>query len=249
VTWKELIKKTLEELGGEASLPEIYEKIEGHDKTVTNPTWQATIRRSIRQYNIFDPVGEERSGRYKLVKEEKIEFDEEHADAGDTQLNHGIIQGMLLLLGRIMGFETFCPKTDQTIRSFQNRSLSEIVTIRDLADAFAKSQIEKMREIDVVWLKEDNVGLYPKFAFEVEHTTKVKSGLERLIEIPERYGTYLYIIVPDEKEEKLFQRYMDREIFRRWRGRFSLKNYGSVEDSYNAAVNYKRALRNMEFER
>ena len=246
MTWKELLKQVLGDLGGEADLPEIYSRIEGYEKTLTNPTWQATIRRTIRQYNIFEPIGAERSGKYRLVEEPNLEYEEGYANSKDEKYNHGIIQGMLLSLGKIMGYETFCPKTDQTVREFQEIPLSQLVTVRDLAESFSKNQHAKMREVDVIWLKEDNAGLYPRYAFEVEHTTRVKSGLERLIEIPERYNTLLYVIVPSQTEISLFDKYMDREVFRGYKPRFTIKDYQIVENSYNAAVNYTKAINEME---
>jgi len=54
LTWKDVVRDALLELGGEAHLSEINKKVEGHLKTKTNPTWQDTIRRMVRQYKIFE---------------------------------------------------------------------------------------------------------------------------------------------------------------------------------------------------
>jgi hypothetical protein len=49
ITWKELVLRTLRELGGEAGLKELYEAISHHPKILTNPTYQATIRRTLQE--------------------------------------------------------------------------------------------------------------------------------------------------------------------------------------------------------
>ena len=53
LTWKDVVAEALGELGGEAHLSDINAKIEGHPKTKTNPTWQDTIRRVVREYKIL----------------------------------------------------------------------------------------------------------------------------------------------------------------------------------------------------
>jgi hypothetical protein len=67
VSWKDLVAAALQQAGGEAHLSELNALIEGHPKTVTNPTWRDTIRRVVRQYSVFEPLPPARSGRYRHV--------------------------------------------------------------------------------------------------------------------------------------------------------------------------------------
>ena len=97
---------------------------------------------------------------------------------------HGEQQGMLLQLGALCGYETFTNSTDKVIRRFQGEPISKLATVRNDADDLLALPLEKMRNTDVMWMAEDSEGLYPKYAFEVEHSTKVKSGLLRLLRIP-----------------------------------------------------------------
>ena len=62
-----MVIQALTELGGQAHLSEINAKLQGHPKTLTNPTWRDTIRRVVRQYATFEPVLPIRSGVYKLI--------------------------------------------------------------------------------------------------------------------------------------------------------------------------------------
>jgi len=49
LTWENLVLRVLREIGGEAHLTDLYEVVAKHPKTVTNPTWQATVRRTLQQ--------------------------------------------------------------------------------------------------------------------------------------------------------------------------------------------------------
>ena len=49
LTWQELVLRTLKELGGEAELKELYETIAKHPKHLSNPTYQATVRRTLQE--------------------------------------------------------------------------------------------------------------------------------------------------------------------------------------------------------
>src|SRR5665213_3760368 len=114
-TWKELVADALRDLGGEASLQDITEAVETDPRRPHTATWQATIRRVVRQYRIFEPV-KTKSGRagYRLTS--LPVFPSKNEDAKID--SHGQQQGMLLHLGQFCGFETFTNSTDKTIRTF-----------------------------------------------------------------------------------------------------------------------------------
>lgn len=235
LTWKDLVKDALSELGGRGHLSEINKIIDGHPKTKTNPTWRDTIRRVVRQYKIFEPVPPERSGIYKLVEEISIK-PEAQGFTKEPEIDHGIAQGMLVTLGRIYGYETYAPPHDQTVRTFQDKPLRDFVTISDCTDIFRGPNLAKIREIDTLWFDEDDYGLFPVYAFEVEETTRVKSGLDRLLKIPRRFFTRFFIIGPSTKEEGLFGQYINQTPFRAFKDRFLFKLYMELEELYNSAL-------------
>ena len=240
LTWKDVVRNALLEMGGEAHLSEINKKIEGHPKTKNNPTWRDTIRRVVRQYKIFEPMPPYRSGIYKLVEQEIPQVDEQRFGK-EPEINHGIAQGMLVTLGKVYGYETYAPPRDQTIRRFQGKALSQFVTVSDCGNIFIRSRnLPKIREIDVLWFDEDDDGLFPTHAFEVEETTGVKSGLDRLLKIPRRYLVSFYIIAPSLKERELFCRYINQTPFRNFKDRFTFRYYNELEELYNLAVEHYR---------
>jgi len=235
LTWKDIIRDALLELGGQGHLSEINKIVEGHTKTKTNPTWQATIRRVVRQYKIFEPVPPERSGIYKVVEEVLIKT-EAQSFTEKPEIDHGIAQGMLVTLGKIYGYETYAPPHDQTIRAFQGKPLRDFVTVSDCTDIFRGPNSTKIREIDALWFDEDDYGLFPVYAFEVEETTRVKSGLDRLLKIPRRFTTRFFIIGPTEKEKSLFGQYVNQTPFREYKDKFSFRFYKELEELYNSAL-------------
>ena len=235
ITWKDIVKDALLKLGGQGHLSEINKIVEGHPKTNNNPTWQDTIRRVVRQYKVFEPVPPERSGIYKLVEEIPIR-PKTQGFTEKPDIDHGIAQGMLVTLGKIYGYENYAPPHDQTIRTFQGKPLKDFVTVSDCTDIFKGPNLAKIREIDTLWFDEDDYGLFPVYAFEVEETTRVKSGLDRLLKIPRRFPTLFFIIAPSTKERDLFDQYISQTPFRDFKNKFLFRFYRELEELYNAAL-------------
>lgn len=238
-TWKDVVKDALVTLGGQGHLKDINKVVRSHPKTRTNPTWQDTIRRVVRQYAIFQPVPPHRSGLYRLVEQPKVDAEPENLKEG--AVDHGIAQGMLLTLGRMYGYETFAPATDRTSRWFQGKPLASFSTVTDCAEFCGKTSLPRVRQIDAMWLTEDNDGVYPVYAFEVEHTTGVRSGMDRLLELPERYGVKLFVVAPGEDERSRFDGLIKLNKFRKFRERMRFRDYGELDTLYNSAVKHEES--------
>jgi hypothetical protein len=235
ITWKDVVRDALLKLGGQGHLSEINNNVEGHPKTKTNPTWRDTIRRVVRQYKIFEPVPPGRSGVYKIVEEISIK-PEAQSFTEEPEIDHGIAQGILITLGKIYGYETYAPPHDQTIRTFQGKPLRDFVSVSDCTDIFRGPNLGKIREIDTLWFDEDDYGLFPVYAFEVEETTRVKLGLDRLLKIPKRFPTQFFVIGPSEKERTLFDEYINQTPFREFKNKFLFRLYKELELLYNSAL-------------
>ncbi len=237
-TWKDVVAEALRDLGGEAHLRDINERVAGHEKTATNPTWRDTIRRVVRQYSMFEPVPPARSGVYRLVETTVPTPQAQSIDGADEEINHSIAQGMLVSLGRLYGYETFVPATDQTMRSFQGEKLGQLVSVRDCASVFPSRNLSRIRQIDVLWFDEDDDGLFPVYAFEVEHTTRVRDGMDRLLKIPARFPARLFVVAPGDEEEHLFQRLLEQAPLSQYRHKFVFRRYHQLEGLYNLATEH-----------
>jgi hypothetical protein len=237
-TWKELVARALRDLGGEATLQNIYRSLGNCPQRPQTTTWQATVRRVLRQYKIFEPT---RSGEglaaYRIAASPPLQ----PLDSISIDDPHGEQQGMLLQLGRICGYETYTNSTDKTIRRMGGIGISQFATVRNDPESLRNLPLERIRNVDVLWMAEDDQGLYPRYAFEVEQSTKVKSGMLRLLKIPLRYRTVLYVIGRDKDEANLFSRYVSQSPFREHASRIGFKFFGDVRSFYHHAVGFTEA--------
>ncbi len=56
-TWKDVVYAVLHKLGGEASLPQIYQEVEGYAKVKKNLHWKEKVRQTLQLYESFTPTG------------------------------------------------------------------------------------------------------------------------------------------------------------------------------------------------
>jgi len=237
ITWKQLVAEALQQLGGEASLKDITAKLRQNPNRPQTATWEATIRRVVRQYKIFEPIKTGGAAGYRLISQAKL-VSKKKSDADP----HGNQQGMLLQLGQFCGYETFTNSTDKTIRTFGGQPISVFATVKNDDDALSALPLPKIRTADVIWMAEDSEGLYPRYAFEIENSTKVRSGLLRLLRIPERFRTQLFIIGQGDDEEKLFDRYLKESPFRQHANRFRFFCYNQVSSFYDSGFKFQNHI-------
>lgn len=103
---------------------------------------------------------------------------------------HSVIQGRLLEIGKIRGFQTFCPDKS---KKFNDTKLGEISTL-DKCPELQFSDYNLLRKIDVIWFREKGTKLIPENAFEVEMSTGTWSGVGRLSTLMDYQNVGLYII-------------------------------------------------------
>jgi hypothetical protein len=121
LTWKDVVKEALSKMGNSGHLEDINLQIEGHWKTQTNPTWRDIVRRTLQQYNIFYQE-EKGSGTWYLREEKPLgEFDPKK----NPNPAHEDVQGMLLELGKIYGYETSAAINDAK-KKFMNMPIDKM---------------------------------------------------------------------------------------------------------------------------
>lgn len=107
---------------------------------------------------------------------------------------HSVIQGRLIEIGNIRGFQTYSPDKS---RKFNKKQLQDMTTLKSCPE-LQWTDHNIIRNIDVIWFREVSKGFYPEYAFEVELSTGVWSGFGRLASLKE-YNTRLYVITNDDK--------------------------------------------------
>src|SRR5438045_631807 len=232
-TWKDVVVDALQELGGEASLKEITAVAQHDPKAESNTKVREKIRQVVRAYKIFETV-EEGSGIYRLVSETTTTDLNQQAT---TKSVTDEIQGRLLYIGRVNNYETFAPADDRVKRQFSGHNLEHFVSVRDLAahPRFKEDEIKIIERIDVLWLREIDGDLIPRFAFEVENSTKVLAGLNRLNTIPSLFPTRLFIVGEDDSQRKRFDDYLNSPTFKARADRFKFKYFNDVRQLFDSS--------------
>ncbi|MGD1151448.1 MAG: hypothetical protein ABR911_01035 [Syntrophales bacterium] len=108
---------------------------------------------------------------------------------------HSILQGRLIEIGNNRTFRTYCPDNS---KRFNNKSLSEISTL-EKCPRLQFSDYDVLRKIDVLWFREKKSKLIPEYAFEVELSTGIWSGVGRLATLIDYSNVNLYVISNDLK--------------------------------------------------
>lgn len=109
---------------------------------------------------------------------------------------HSVLQGRLLEIGKIRGFQTFCPNKT---KKFNKMPLSNIATLSNCPE-LQFSDYEVLRQIDVLWFREKGSKFIPECGFEVEISTGTWSGVGRLATLIDYSNTRLYVISDESKK-------------------------------------------------
>lgn len=111
---------------------------------------------------------------------------------------HSVLQGRLIEIGNIRGYQTYCPDKSKL---FNDQKLDEITTLKS-CPKLQFSDYSLLRQIDVIWFKPKGTNLIPEYAFEVELSTGVWSGVGRLATLLDYSNVGLYVIANDSKKFK-----------------------------------------------
>lgn len=140
---------------------------------------------------------------------------------------HTVIQGRLLEIGKIRGFQTFCPNKS---KQFNGQALSNLATLKD-CPPLQFSEYDVLRQIDVLWFRERGNNYIPECGFEVELSTGTWSGVGRLATLIDYAATRLFVISDDSKKfSQVMNTYSD------YRPRYSHVQTNLVGELYSAEL-------------
>lgn len=143
---------------------------------------------------------------------------------------HAEAEMLLLKIGRMLGYDTFSP--NKSNEAFGEK-LQDYISLKELPVRFMGEDIAKLvSQIDVLWFK-DGV---PKFAFEVEHSTKMITGLQRLYQL-RPLSTKLFIIASG-KDFYLFEKYINTDPYFNHRSDFRFREYKQLENFFKAVSEF-----------
>ncbi len=144
---------------------------------------------------------------------------------------HSVLQGRLLEIGNIRGYQTFCPDKS---KKFNDRNLDEIATLRTCPE-LQFSDYDLLRQIDVIWFKPRGNNFIPEYAFEVELSTGVWSGVGRMATLMDYSNVGLYVIANDSKK---YSQVINS--FTEYQNRYKFIASDLVGELYSAELNLKQ---------
>lgn len=134
----------------------------------------------------------------------------------------------LLELGKMMGYY---PYTVDQSKSFEDKVLGDIAIQKIIPPFAGQGLMNTVKEIDIIWFDEyEN----PKLCFEVEHTTDIVHGLDRLIQLQHVYAKF-FIVAAEERRTKFEDLVKNRFPYRKFGNRFRFISYDELAELYLAA--------------
>lgn len=201
----EAVIETLDRLGGIATLNELNKEVfkikECEWKTKTP---FASIRRIVQQTKGIYKI---KPGLYGLEKckkqlEEKgfIVETENNKDSNDVKMfNHTYYQGILLIIGKYRGMQTYIPQQDKNKEFYNGKKLKELSTLNEQPHYSYPEIIKRSSTIDTIWFNERNM---PHSFFEIEHSTDIQNSLLKFYDLQDFYTRMT--IVADIKRKSEF---------------------------------------------
>lgn len=109
---------------------------------------------------------------------------------------HSILQGRLLEIGKIRGYQTYCPNKSKLFNETKLEELSTLHTCPKLQF----SDYDLLRQIDVLWFRNRGNNFIPESAFEIELSTGVWSGVGRMSTLMDYEPAKFYIVANDARK-------------------------------------------------
>ena len=169
-------------------------------------------------------------------KVEELESPAKSVTLNELKNPHTDIEGILLELGRMLGYETYTPDKSKVTSS--GKKLASLSTLQAITEGgyIPREKLSTVKRIDVIWFDKN---LLPKHCFEVENTTGVTNGLHRLYQIRLLKPTF-FIVAPRSVQNK-FKSEVQKDPYNTIRDRYLFKSYSELLALYNIVKKYKQA--------
>lgn len=220
---------TLERLGGQATLAQLYREVlkvpEVEWKTKTP---HASIRRIVQvRHEIFKvrpglwALESYRDRLGYLFEEDSTQPSKEAIDQ-----SHSYYQGLLATIGNLRGYSTFIPNQDKN-KLCLYKPLSEIRNLQELPVFTYKNLAHRASTIDVSWF---NDRLMPHSLFEIEHSTDIQNSLLKFFDLQDFNTRMVIVAAPARRRE--FRDKLNRIAFHSISERVAFYDYESLARDY-----------------
>ena len=143
--------------------------------------------------------------------------------SADRKYTHSLLQGMLIELGNLLGYETY--SADQS-PEYRDTTIGELASYESLPGFTSNRILSTARQIDVIWFADE----FPVCCFEIEHSTDVTKGLLRMHQL-EHFQTQFFVVAPENTRRK-FEIETSKTPFYQSQDRYFFRSYEEVEKLY-----------------
>lgn len=202
----EAVLETLDRLGGVATLAELNSEVfKIKDCEWKTKTPFASIRRIVQQTKGIYKI---RPGLYGLEKYRKqiedrgivVETEKNKESEILKTFNHTYYQGLLLIVGKCLGMDTFLPKQDKNKKFYDGRTLREFATLNEQPQYSYSRFVKRSATIDTIWFNERKM---PHSFFEVEHSSDMQNSLLKFCDLQDFHVRMVVVADMRRKEEYL----------------------------------------------
>lgn len=215
---QKVVIQTLFEMG-KVSFDDVMSKLyETFPNSLTPATDGRTVKEFLKEY-----ANKTKDGKW-VLKQSYTVYESEHIK----------MERFLAEIGQKLGFDIWCPDKNK------DENLKEIC-IPKLELKLEKDKLERIKEIDILWLKDDKIF----YSFDVENKTLISEALIRSSNLPDTNFTKKCIILPKERIN-LLERKLKEPMFRdSWNNQnWLLSFYDDIERFY-----HKRTINLEEFDK
>ena len=242
IGWEDLILEVIENHNGVATLKELYTEV--HKSVVHSKAknLQHNIRAYLRRLKKKESIKQVGISTYALqklkIKNNTYEnilnqtIDTSEFLSIPKNKVHGYIEGMLIEIGNLKGFDTYTP--DKNI-IFNGKSLLELSTHKKIPVFTYSDKLKKIEKIDVIWFQDG----FPIKTFDVEHSTDFTQALVRSYQL-EHFKTECFMIA-DKRKEKIFQDRIQMKPFNKIKKNIKFLEKIHVFLDYQKIVNYSQS--------
>ncbi|MEI7982686.1 MAG: hypothetical protein WCI71_13625 [Bacteroidota bacterium] len=201
----EAVKQTIENLGGFATLGQLYEEV----MKITDCTWKTTtpfasIRRIVQ---VDKDIYKIKPGLYGLKKfltknEDRGAISDHGSNKNSKEINefnHSYYQGILINVGKLKGFQTIIPNQDKN-KKFIDKKLCDLQNLENLPSFTYPHLVKRCSSIDVIWFNER---MMPHSFFEIEYSTDIQNSLLKYNDLQDFYTRMLIVADSSRKDEYL----------------------------------------------
>jgi hypothetical protein len=227
----EAVIQTLERLGGQATLAELYREV----MKIKECNWEtktpfASIRRIVQTRSEIFKV---RPGLWALRSYQTKLGLAEQSDKSSSiaaELSHTYYQGLLVEIGNLRGFATFAPNQDKN-RLFVNRPLHQLRTLQKIPLFSHAPLVQRSSTVDVIWFNQRQM---PNSFFEVEHSTAIQDALVKFDDLQDFHARM--IIVADEHRRPEYEQKIRRSSLDEIRSRVKFLGYNALVKDYEFEI-------------